>query len=118
MPTYGYICSDCGPFERFRPMAESAEPSDCPACGVSAPRVILTAPHMATMDAGARKAHATNEKSSHAPHLSTREARQGGHGHGAGCSCCSGGGKKQSRAVYTADGSKTFPSARPWMISH
>ncbi len=116
MPTYGYICPDCGPFERFRPMAESAEPSDCPGCGVSAPRVILSAPRMAMMDAGTRKAHATNEKARHAPDVSSKDSRSSG-GHGAGCSCCSGG-AKQSRAVYTAGGGKTFPSARPWMISH
>lgn len=116
MPTYGYICPDCGPFERFRPMAESAEPSDCPACGSTAPRVILTAPRMAMMDAGTRKAHATNEKAAHSPDFSTKASRAGG-GHGPGCSCCSSS-KKPSRAVHTPDGGKTFPSARPWMISH
>jgi hypothetical protein len=35
--------------------------------------------------------------------------------HGAGCSCCSTG---KSNAVKAPDGSKMFPTKRPWMISH
>jgi putative FmdB family regulatory protein len=38
-------------------------------------------------------------------------------GHGPGCSCCSGGARR-SRTAKAADGKKSFPSARPWMISH
>jgi hypothetical protein len=36
------------------------------------------------------------------------------------CSCCKSGkaGSLPSRTVKGADGSKRFPSARPWMISH
>jgi hypothetical protein len=44
-------------------------------------------------------------------------ADSGTHPHGPGCACC-GGGKSKSRAVTGADGSKTFPADRPWMISH
>jgi hypothetical protein len=62
------------------------------------------------MDGATRNAHATNERSAHAPKSSKSL------GHGSGCSCCSG--KKPSKAIYRADGGKTFPSARPWMISH
>jgi hypothetical protein len=36
--------------------------------------------------------------------------------HGAGCGCCSG---KPSRPVKkTRSRAKSFPTARPWMISH
>jgi hypothetical protein len=36
--------------------------------------------------------------------------------HGAGCACCSG---KSSRITKRGeDGSKCFPTSRPWMISH
>ena len=37
--------------------------------------------------------------------------------HGPGCGCCSS--KKPSRLVkQTRSGAKSFPTARPWMISH
>jgi hypothetical protein len=35
--------------------------------------------------------------------------------HAPGCGCCSG---KSKTGILRADGAKTFPSARPWMISH
>ncbi len=112
MPVYEYLCRDCGPFTAMRPMAECDLPSDCPACGRRAPRVILTAPHFVTMPAAKRQAHATNERSVHAPRTlaSLRAA------HGAGCACCSG---QPSRATRRGkDGAKSFPASRPWMISH
>ena len=46
MPTYEYLCDDCGPFTDLRPMAESDLPHDCPHCGDAAPRAYLTAPYM------------------------------------------------------------------------
>ncbi|HVY08421.1 MAG TPA: hypothetical protein VHB46_20790 [Burkholderiales bacterium] len=58
-----------------------------------------------------RKAYAINEKSAHAP-KSSKE-----HVHGSGCGC----GSKSigaSKTVKAPDGSKAFPSKRPWMISH
>ncbi|OSQ35391.1 FmdB family zinc ribbon protein [Thalassospira mesophila] len=111
MPYYDYECTSCGPFTEVRPMAQSAAPCTCPDCGQMAARAILTVPNYAMMDAGKRFASSTNERASHEP-KSTQK-----HGHGPGCSCCSGGNKK-SRAIYRPDGSKVFPSARPWMISH
>jgi putative FmdB family regulatory protein len=109
MPVYDYLCSDCGPFTDMRPMAECDLPSNCPACGVNAPRVILTPPHLTSMPAATRKAHAANERSAHEP-------RSLASSHGAGCACCSG---KPSRMTSRArNGSKSFPASRPWMISH
>ena len=72
MPVYEYDCAGCGPFEALRPMAESALPMDCPDCGRSAPRVILTAPGVATTDAGRRGAEAPAAPAAHM----------------GGCACC------------------------------
>ncbi|MBO0756664.1 MAG: zinc ribbon domain-containing protein [Bradyrhizobiaceae bacterium] len=112
MPVYEYFCGDCGPFTRMRPMAECDLPSDCPACGVSAPRVILTAPHFSTMPAATRQAHTVNERGAHAPRSHSSDKSS----HGAGCPCCSG--KSTGMARRGKDGSKSFPASRPWMISH
>ncbi|MCF3639244.1 zinc ribbon domain-containing protein [Rhizobium sp. TRM95111] len=110
MPYYDYLCDACGPFTELRPMARSAERCDCPACGTPAPRAFFTTPFLASMDKGARVAHATNEKAAHEPKTLKNL------GHGSGCGCCNG--KAKPKAVYRADGAKTFPAARPWMISH
>lgn len=112
MPTYEYLCEDCGPFTEMRPMVESDLPHDCPHCGETAPRAFLTAPYMSGLSAERRLAYATNERSAHAPKTSSSMGKS----HGAGCSCCSG---KSSRMTYrNKDGSKSFPKSRPWMISH
>ena len=113
MPVYDYLCDNCGPFTDLRPMAECDLPHDCPDCGARSPRVMLTAPNLASMDARRRTAHATNERSAHAPmNLQQMKSR-----HGPGCGCCSG----KASMRYTkrgTDGSKSFPTSRPWMISH
>ena len=109
MPIYEYECADCGGFTASRPLAQYREPQPCPDCGASAPRALLTAPAFAGMPSVTRQAHAINERSAHEPRSSAQ-------GHGAGCGCCGGG--KKSSAVTGADGSKTFPNRRPWMISH
>jgi hypothetical protein len=36
--------------------------------------------------------------------------------HPAGCGCCST--SKKATTVRAPDGAKSFPSKRPWMISH
>ncbi|WP_183505871.1 FmdB family zinc ribbon protein [Methylobacterium brachythecii] len=109
MPVYDYSCETCGPFTVLRPMAQYADPHDCPDCGGTCRRAFLTAPRIAGMDAGLKAAHATNERSRHEPRRSSR--------HGAGCSCC-----KNTTSSGTKSGSsgtaKSFPAARPWMISH
>jgi putative FmdB family regulatory protein len=108
MPIYDYLCADCGSFQDERPMAEYDSPQPCPGCGGSAPRALLSAPSFALMDGGKRRAHATNEKSAHAP----RVAR----GHGASCGCCKPA-KRKAEAV-SAPAAKSFPGRRPWMLSH
>jgi putative FmdB family regulatory protein len=111
MPVYEYECPAHGPFEDVRAMADYRRPQACPECGVASPRVLLTAAALGTVATGVRAAHAVNERSAHAPKTSA-EVR-----HGKGCGCC-GGGAKKSNTLTTPDGAKTFPSQRPWMISH
>jgi putative FmdB family regulatory protein len=111
MPAYDYGCPACGTFTAFRPMAEYQEPHPCPGCGEPAERVLLRMPAFASMDAGQRTAMATNERSANAPRRFAASS-----GHGPGCGCCSGAASKRARVGN--DGSKSFPTARPWMISH
>jgi putative FmdB family regulatory protein len=111
MPTYEYLCDDCGPFTDMRPMAESDLPHDCPRCGVSAPRAYLTAPYMSGLSAERRNAFATNERSAHSPQTTSGSGK-----HPSNCGCCSGKSSRMTRR--NKDGSKSFPSSRPWMISH
>jgi len=114
MPVYDYNCADCGVFTDLRPMALATEPCDCPDCGQAAPRVLLRAPNFALMDTAKRTAYSTNERSSDTP-----KSTKAGTAHGPGCSCCSSSNKSlPSRTLHRPDGSKAFPSARPWMISH
>jgi putative FmdB family regulatory protein len=105
MPLYDYECERCGPFTALRPMADYDAPLDCPDCGASAPRVMLTAPRLGATDRLQLAAHATNERSAHAPRRSS---------HGAGCGCCSGSGAKAKSTPQV----KGFSNRRPWMISH
>lgn len=109
MPVYEYECAHCGPFEALAPMSAFADPCNCPDCATPAPRVLLTAPGLAIMSTSTRTAHATNERAADTPKRS---------GHGPGCSCCSGATKKPSKTLHRPDGSKSFPTKRPWMISH
>ncbi len=109
MPSYDYICPDCGPFIACATMADFDRPADCPHCGSHSPRALLTAPILANMDKGRHHAFVTNERSADSPKRS---------GHGPGCGCCSGAAKKKpSGTLYRPDGSKSFPAKRPWMIS-
>jgi putative FmdB family regulatory protein len=113
MPVYDYECRSCGAFTDVRPMAECDLPLPCPACGDLAPRAFLTAPNLGTMSGERRLAHATNERSAHAPQrLGEFKAK-----HRPGCACCSGklSGRKTLRGK---NGAKSFPASRPWMISH
>ena len=114
MPVYDYMCESCGAFTALRPMAKSAERCCCPDCGAPASRAYLSFPNIGGMDPARRAAFETNERSAHAPKLSKKAERDAG-AHAPGCACCGGG---KSGAVYTKDGAKTFPSRRPWMISH
>jgi putative FmdB family regulatory protein len=109
MPVYEYLCDCCGPFTQMRPMAEYELPSECPDCASAAPRVILTPSRFSTLAADVRAAHAANERSANAPHSSS-SLRQA---HGPKCGCCTGRMVKKGKS-----GAKSFPTRRPWMISH
>jgi putative FmdB family regulatory protein len=111
MPVYDYLCGRCGPFTEMRPMAECELPQDCPRCGKEAPRAFLTAPYFSTMPAERRLAHATNDRSAHAPRALSQMK-----GHGVGCACCAG--NSMRRTTRGMNGGKSFPGSRPWMISH
>lgn len=78
MPVYDYHCPECGVFSANRPMSEYKAPAACPSCGAEASRALVTAPAVAGMDAGARTAMASSERSASAPKS-----------HGGGCACCS-----------------------------
>ena len=113
MPVYDYLCHDCGPFTDMRPMANAMHRWIARNAPRNPPRAILTAPNFFCMPSDRRKAHAVNERSANAP-KTVSECKAS---HGAGCGCCSGG--KPSRLVKkTRGGAKSFPTARPWMISH
>ena len=104
MPVYDYLCETCGPFTEARPMAEFAAPQACPECAQAAPRALLSVPALAMMPAARRAAFATNERSANAPRR----------GHAAGCGCCA-----PRRGKLAAEpAAKSFPAARPWMLSH
>lgn len=117
MPTYDYACQDCGGFDAFRRLAQRNEPAVCPECGGASPRVFVSAPHLACVSSSTRNAIETNERAQYAP-KSSRDT-DGSYGrlrHPSGCGCCST--SKKATTVRAPDGSKTFPSKRPWMISH
>ncbi|HEV7913589.1 MAG TPA: zinc ribbon domain-containing protein [Albitalea sp.] len=113
MPTYDYACAGCGGFDAFRSLHERNDPARCPACGASAPRVFASAPRLAVLSGDARRAHETNERAAHAPQGSSGYARLR---HPAGCGCCAA--TKRSGAAQAPDGARSFPTRRPWMISH
>lgn len=108
MPTYSFNCEACGEFDVLRSISRRDEPCNCPACESPAQRVI-SSPTLFAMSTALRTAHATNERARHEPKKSSS------HVHGPGCGC---GSKISKSTVKAADGSKTFPSKRPWMISH
>ena len=112
MPLYDYQCASCGPFTAFRPMADYAKPVSCETCGADAPRAILAAPALAAsmprLDGGLRAAYATNERARHEP-------RRWNGAHPSGCGCCK---PRRPAPAAASRAAKSFPGARPWMISH
>jgi putative FmdB family regulatory protein len=113
MPTYDYACPACGGFEALRTLSQRDEPPACPDCGAASPRVLAAAPRLAWLDSTTRLAMDRNERARHEPQSSRDYQRLR---HPAGCGCCSPG--KRSATVTAANGNKSFPSKRPWMISH
>lgn len=118
MPTYDYACAACGGFDALRSMAARNDPAPCPRCASPSARIHASAPALACMDGNTRSAIEVNERARHEPRRSGDGA--GAYGrmrHPSGCGCCSSP-KGCSATVRGANGSKAFPSKRPWMISH
>ncbi len=130
MPVYDYKCAEHGVFHELATLEQGAEPCPCPQCQTLSPRVILIAPEVLAMATEKRKAMARNEKAAHEPKVYMPEsaeelkARKAASKHRKGCGCDSHGPSlsdpdiRRSQVLYMADGSKIFPSQRPWMISH
>ena len=114
MPTYDYDCSLCGGFEAIRSIGQRDEPAICPDCDDLAPRVMVAAPRLRLMEASTRRAMDVNETARHEPRRSGDYARLK---HPSGCGCCSTSPRKKA-TVTAPNGAKSFPSKRPWMISH
>jgi putative FmdB family regulatory protein len=113
MPTYDYTCARCGGFDALRSVVARNEPAACPNCGAASPRMFAAAPGLALMPEATRSAIASNERARHEPKTSRDYTRLR---HPAGCGCCSPG--RRNATVKSANGNKSFPSKRPWMISH
>ncbi|THU04497.1 zinc ribbon domain-containing protein [Lampropedia puyangensis] len=116
MPTYEYVCDDCGTFDAMRSFEQRNTQAVCPECGSGAcERIFASAPRLAAMAGSTRKAHEINEKARHEP---IRSKDYQAYKHPAGCSCCSSKPGLPKATRTTADGAKYAPSKRPWMISH
>lgn len=113
MPFYDYRCREHGLFERLASVAECAEAGPCPRCGVLAVRVITAPPALLDMAPERREAFARNERSRHEPRLHAVGEEDSDHRCGDDP-----GSVVERRAILLADGSKVFPSQRPWMIGH
>jgi putative FmdB family regulatory protein len=126
MPVYDYKCAEHGVFHELATMEQGALPCACPQCNVLSPRIIMIAPEVLAMASDKRKAIARNEKAAHEPKVYMPESREqlrerkaaALHGKGCGCHSLEDPGIRKSQVLYMADGSKIFPSQRPWMISH
>ena len=117
MPFYEYKCAEHGIFELLRPVDEHADGGNCPACKKLSPRIVRISARFLEMPKERKKAFEINEKAKEQPIFSCLSDREYQRKHEPGCSCC-GDPIAKRKAIYTPDGSKVFPSARPWMISH
>ncbi|WP_447589316.1 FmdB family zinc ribbon protein [Aquipseudomonas campi] len=115
MPIYEYDCDSCGDFTAIRPMSQCTEACACPGCGEPSRRVILSTPRFSTMAGEQRRAHETNERSSHAPQSLAEYASK--RKHASGCSCCTPN-KPVAPTKANPHAMKGKPAGRPWMISH
>lgn len=106
MPIYQYTCATCGSFEESASISCFAEPCACPTCGAVSPRNLLSVPQLSKLAPQARSAHRINERAADSP----RRAKANG--------LTPTGPKIKSKALTRADGSKSLPGARPWMLSH
>lgn len=138
MPVYDYKCPEHGLFHELATMEKAGEPCACPHCGKVSSRVIMIPPEVLAMAPDQRLVTARNEEAKHQPIISTLDSRaeaadraafakraaSGGHKHrhGKGCGCShqheTDTSSLKQQVVFLPDGSKVFPSQRPWMISH
>lgn len=133
MPLYDYKCREHGVFQELAPVAQGPEPCACPQCGSLSARVIVIPPQVLAMAPNQRKAKERQEQAKDGPLIMTPEEhrerereRQARARHKSGCGCHSPAKEVTERdisalkqqVVYLPDGSKVFPSQRPWMISH
>ena len=112
MPLYNYECTDCGPFEEWQSMSQSAEPNTCTNCGEQSKRAMST-PGLALMSANTRTAHFRNEKSADRPEVVKKPKNvkaQEGHGKSKG------GG--HTHHGHSHSHSHGHGPSRPWMIGH
>jgi putative FmdB family regulatory protein len=72
MPIYAFACTDCGPFEVLRPVAQAAAEASCPACHSNAQRV-FTAPGLGRLDTSLRRALDMEERSGHEPDVAVKK---------------------------------------------
>ncbi|MFO1500328.1 MAG: zinc ribbon domain-containing protein [Verrucomicrobiota bacterium] len=112
MPLYEYLCPSCGLFSDHRLVAERDKAMVCPDCRCVAVRVI-SAPNLALMPPGQRRAHARNEQSQHAPAVQQR------HRCSSGCGC---GARQKPRSARSSENKPKYERARagqrPWMLGH
>lgn len=111
MPLYNFICDSCGAFDAWCDMSDCAKPAPCPVCRLSSARAV-SAPRLALMDGGNRKAHTINERSADQPRMEKRsDGSHDGHNHGHKVGHGHNHGHRPGHAHAHA------PS-RPWMIGH
>ncbi|HEY0573400.1 MAG TPA: zinc ribbon domain-containing protein [Pseudonocardia sp.] len=70
MPTYGFRCARCGPFDVRRSMTELSELERCPTCAGPASRV-FGAPALRAVAPAMRRALDAQERSAHQPAVVT-----------------------------------------------
>lgn len=87
-------------------MSRFDEPCDCPTCGLSSPRNLLSVPQLSRLNAQARSSHMINERASDSP----KRAKANG--------MTPSGPRIKSKARTHADGSRSLAGTRPWMLSH
>ena len=133
MPLYDYKCAKHGVFHELATMEQGGQPCACPSCGQMSARVIMVPPEVLAMAPGNRESIRRNEEAKNQPMISSVDSRaeaadrkafdqKKGHVHKKGCGCshesASGTSALKKQVIYLPDGSKVFPSQRPWMISH
>jgi putative FmdB family regulatory protein len=70
VPTYGYRCAACGPFDLILPMSAVTPQASCPDCAEPAPRV-FGAPALRSLTPAVRGALTAQERSADAPAVVT-----------------------------------------------